>query len=169
MGMLGEVGLASGLLELVRGGGGGGMRLLLTFDNSSAFRSGTGGFPTERCGCGGLVSVSEPLGYECRRLRPMFGTVNGSVGYKLVCDSCVVTVLCNVCELSSDVESSGRCKDQVDFGLGIDFGFGFYVGKSNVFFEFINLVPLCFRLVVSQTFVIRLTKHRVRFRVGFPR
>lgn len=79
MGTFGEVGLASGLLELVRGGGGGGIRLL-TLDKSSAFRSGTGGFPTERCGCGGLVSVSEPLGYECRRRRPMVGTVNGSFG-----------------------------------------------------------------------------------------
>lgn len=80
MGIFGEVGLAKGLRELVRGGGGGGMRLLLTFDKSSAFRSGTGGFPTERCGCGGLVSVSEPLGYEWRRLSPIVGTDNGSVG-----------------------------------------------------------------------------------------
>lgn len=81
MGTFGLVGEASGLRELVRGGGGGGMRLLPTLDKSSALRSGTGGFPTERserCSCGGLVSVSEPLGYECRRLRPVVGTVNGS-------------------------------------------------------------------------------------------
>lgn len=56
----------------MRGGGGGGIRLLLlTFDNKSALRSGTGGLPdVGRGGCGGLVSVSEPLGYECNRRRP---------------------------------------------------------------------------------------------------
>uniref|UniRef100_A0A182JBZ1 Uncharacterized protein n=1 Tax=Anopheles atroparvus TaxID=41427 RepID=A0A182JBZ1_ANOAO len=64
-GTCGLVGLASGLRELVRGGGGGGTRLLFTFESSSALRSGTGGFPVVgRVGCGGLVSVSEPLGYE---------------------------------------------------------------------------------------------------------
>lgn len=61
-----------------------------------------------RGGCGGLVSVSEPLGYECRRLKPMLVGFNGSVGYRLVCDNWVVTVFWSVCELSSDVESSGR-------------------------------------------------------------
>lgn len=69
---MGLVGLANGLRELVRGGGGGGIRLLLfTFDNKSALRSGTGGLPAVGLGgCGGLVSVSEPLGYECNRLKP---------------------------------------------------------------------------------------------------
>lgn len=55
----------------MRGGGGGGTRLWPTFVNNSAFRSGTGGLPTfDRvfC-CGGLVSVSDPLGYECNRLK----------------------------------------------------------------------------------------------------
>lgn len=67
----GLVGLANGLRELVRGGGGGGTRLWPTLVSNSAFRSGTGGLPTlDRvfC-CGGLVSVSDPLGYECNRLK----------------------------------------------------------------------------------------------------
>lgn len=75
-GKLGDVGDANGDLELVRGGGGGGTRRLVVICcNSSALRSGTGGllmvFILSRCrGCiGGLLSVSEPLGYECNRLR----------------------------------------------------------------------------------------------------
>lgn len=55
------MGLAKGLREEVRGGGAGGVRLLATFDSRSELRSGTGGFPSGR-GCGGLVSVSDPLG-----------------------------------------------------------------------------------------------------------
>lgn len=68
-GRLGLVGLAKGLREDVRGGGAGGVRLLATFESSSEFRSGTGGLPMGRGGCGGLVSVSDPEGYEWRRLR----------------------------------------------------------------------------------------------------
>lgn len=62
------MGLANGLREEVRGGGAGGVRLLATFDINSEFRSGTGGFPNG-LGCGGLVSVSDPLGYEWRRFK----------------------------------------------------------------------------------------------------
>lgn len=80
IGTFGLVGLANGLRELVRGGGGGGIRLPLTFDSNSALRSGTGGLPDDgRNCCGGLVSVSEPLGYECNRRSPtLFGVVNVS-------------------------------------------------------------------------------------------
>lgn len=83
MGTFGLVGLANGLRELVRGGGGGGIRLPHTFDSNSEFRSGTGGLPDAgRNCCGGLVvSVSEPLGYECNRRNPtLFGADNVSTG-----------------------------------------------------------------------------------------
>lgn len=82
MGTLGLVGLARGLRELVRGGGGGGTRLLPTFDNRSELRSGTGGLPDDgRSCCGGLVSVSEPDGYECNRRRTaLLGVASVSVG-----------------------------------------------------------------------------------------
>lgn len=72
----GDVGDARGDLELVLGGGGGGILLPATCCRRSAFRSGRGGLLAVTTvllackGCiGGLLSVSEPLGYECKRLR----------------------------------------------------------------------------------------------------
>lgn len=105
-GRLGLVGLANGLRELVLGGGGGGT--FLARCNSSALRSGTGGLPVGRGGWGGLVScvsVSDPDGYECKRRKPCVCTVSG---YNCDWDNLVVMVFWRVCELSSDVESSGR-------------------------------------------------------------
>lgn len=92
------MGLASGLRDEVRGGGAGGVRLCATRARSSELRSGTGGLPN-----GGLVSVSEPLGYECKRLR-----LYDPLGYRLEGLMVLALGLRRVCELSSEVESSGR-------------------------------------------------------------
>lgn len=86
-GKLGEVGDARGLFELVRGGGGGGTRRPeAKCCRSSAFRSGIGGLfalePRWRGWIGGLLSVSEPLGYEwsLRRLPVAVLTVRFCTG-----------------------------------------------------------------------------------------
>jgi hypothetical protein len=80
------VGDARGDFELVLGGGGGGTRLPVMCWRSSTLRSGIGGLLAVFWGwIGGLLSVSDPLGYACssHRLPVAVLTVRFCVGRKV--------------------------------------------------------------------------------------